>query len=382
MTGGMTMKGLPVLHRLCDLPGNARVALYGAGEGGARFLRKLRQSRPDVDVVCFVDDSKTGRKDGVPVVSGSTVSQIAADVDQVLVTSAYWPDILHGMSDRGVDGGIVVHPRLYYEYLLYSRMEAQKLRARHDRVGRLLCHPLHRRLYELLVRMRRVDSIDAIMDLRRLLRRIPHEAERQYMEHICPGGLGVVIEGGVLDGVNTRRFREQLMLDGVVYGFDPLLCQPRELAESLSRRRRRVDLSARALWKRRGKLRFLADSDNREGSRLMGLGRESIGRLREVDAISVDELVIEKGIQRVDLIKLDVEGAELPVLQGARRTLVAHRPQLAISIYHSKQDMVRIPLWLESVLKGYRHFLGHYSSTYWDTVWYAVPEERLPRRAR
>lgn len=76
------------------------------------------------------------------------------------------------------------------------------------------------------------------------------------------------------------------------------------------------------------------------------------------------------------------EGAELPVLQGARRTLVAHRPQLAISIYHSKQDMVRIPLWLESVLKGYRHFLGHYSSTYWDTVWYAVPEERLPRRAR
>jgi hypothetical protein len=77
----------------------------------------------------------------------------------------------------------------------------------------------------------------------------------------------------------------------------------------------------------------------------------------------------------VDFIKLDVEGAELDVLKGAREVLKRDRPQLAVCIYHKKEDLFRIPLFLSGVLKNYKYRLGHYSSTFWDTVWYAIPQE-------
>src|SRR5690606_2150972 len=67
------------------------------------------------------------------------------------------------------------------------------------------------------------------------------------------------------------------------------------------------------------------------GHRIRGL--DELG-LREVafECRSIDDLVAELGLDRVDLVKLDVEGAEPFVLEGMRRTLATHRPQLAISI--------------------------------------------------
>jgi FkbM family methyltransferase len=51
----------------------------------------------------------------------------------------------------------------------------------------------------------------------------------------------------------------------------------------------------------------------------------------EVAVVAVDEL----GLDRVDFLKVDVEGAETAVLQGARRTLATSRPRIAIEV-HSK----------------------------------------------
>src|SRR5205823_1181478 len=51
-------------------------------------------------------------------------------------------------------------------------------------------------------------------------------------------------------------------------------------------------------------------------------GREG----EEVQTESLDNLLEENGIGRVDVIKIDVEGAEELVLRGATKTLTANRP--------------------------------------------------------
>lgn len=50
------------------------------------------------------------------------------------------------------------------------------------------------------------------------------------------------------------------------------------------------------------------------------------GHLEQVRTVSLDDYVAERGIVRVDLLKIDVEGHEDAVLSGARSVMLGHRP--------------------------------------------------------
>ncbi len=87
---------------------------------------------------------------------------------------------------------------------------------------------------------------------------------------------------------------------------------------------------------------------------------------------TLDHLIDEP----VDFLKMDIEGAELPALHGATRLLDDCRPILAISIYHSLDDLADIPLFLYERMKDYTFFLRHHSFTVGETVMYGIPNER------
>ena len=54
----------------------------------------------------------------------------------------------------------------------------------------------------------------------------------------------------------------------------------------------------------------------------------------EVQTITLDDLVEELGLDKVDIIKVDAEGAEIDVLKGARKVL-AKGTRLVIAAYHT-----------------------------------------------
>lgn len=62
------------------------------------------------------------------------------------------------------------------------------------------------------------------------------------------------------------------------------------------------------------------------------LFRHQSQKFVEVTLTTLDEFVAEQGIERVDAIKLDVEGAELRVIRGADNTLRRDKPILMVEI--------------------------------------------------
>jgi len=54
-----------------------------------------------------------------------------------------------------------------------------------------------------------------------------------------------------------------------------------------------------------------------------------------LDVVRGDSYIIELGIKDIDFIKIDVEGFELEVLQGLRKTIERYRPILTFE-YHAQ----------------------------------------------
>lgn len=96
----------------------------------------------------------------------------------------------------------------------------------------------------------------------------------------------------------------------------------------------------------------------------------------EVDCVTLDEAL---GGSDPTFIKMDIEGAELDALEGARRTIERCAPILAVSAYHRQDHLWKVPLLMRSMSDKYRFFLRPHQLEVWDLVCYAVPVDRLLR---
>ncbi len=70
--------------------------------------------------------------------------------------------------------------------------------------------------------------------------------------------------------------------------------------------------------------------------------------------VPLDLLTEEAGIERVDFIKMDVEGDEVEAVRGARRTIEEHRPKLSIAVYHGHHNASQIEQLLQEWVPEYR----------------------------
>jgi hypothetical protein len=86
---------------------------------------------------------------------------------------------------------------------------------------------------------------------------------------------------------------------------------------------------------------------------------------------SIDATVKELGLDRVDVIKLDVEGAELEALKGARNTIKQYKPKLQISIYHKLEDIWTLPQYIKSLDSSYEMYVGHHAMDPHESILYA-----------
>ncbi len=90
---------------------------------------------------------------------------------------------------------------------------------------------------------------------------------------------------------------------------------------------------------------------------------------------TIDAMVGRGDLPRVDFIKIDVEGADLGVLQGAAETIRSFRPRLALAAYHRPEDLATLPGYVESLGVPYRWYMQCSTMTEVDTVLFGVPVE-------
>ncbi len=101
-------------------------------------------------------------------------------------------------------------------------------------------------------------------------------------------------------------------------------------------------------------------------------GRQSAiaSKGEKIETVTVDSLCKNK---KVTYIKMDVEGAELDAIEGAKLILKEQKPKLNIALYHKSADLFEIPLKIAEINPGYKfHIRRHPYIPCWDMNLYCV----------
>lgn len=205
---------------------------------------------------------------------------------------------------------------------------------------------------------------------------LPVAAHGEY-EHprVAPAPGDIMIDGGVSDMVDAQiAFARSVGPEGQVHGFEPIPWMADAARQALAPWPW-YRLHSAGLAERRGQAAFasLRDSSHicADGTPDGGPDGAPEGATVRCELVTIDEVVREEGLERVDCIKLDVEGAELDALRGAEETIRRFRPKLVICLYHRPEDLMTLPLFVKSLVPEYRLEVAHASYGFTDTILYA-----------
>jgi FkbM family methyltransferase len=356
--------------------GSTTVVIAGCSYLGRLALAGARGA--GLDVVAFADNDAArwgGAVDGVPIMAPAE-AVARHDRDAFFVVAIYnGTAVRRQLADLGCRR-IVPYPLFFWQFCRHMPGE-DRLELPH----RILGHATDMRAgYALLADARSRREFAAQVGWRcsldyGLLPR-PDPASAMYFapDVVELSTDEVLVDCGAFDGDSIRLFLGRTA--GAfrhIYAFEPDPKNRTGLEHYLS------TLPAGAA-KRTSVLPF-GVSDFNGAARFNGSGTAGSRLTSSPGADSIECRRLDDALADVPvtIIKMDIEGAEPDALLGATATIRRARPILAICAYHKCEHLWTLPVILSGALPEYRIFLRRYAEECWETVYYAIPPERVVR---
>lgn len=82
-------------------------------------------------------------------------------------------------------------------------------------------------------------------------------------------------------------------------------------------------------------------------------GKYEDRKSESANVLTIDAFIMERGITRIDFIKIDTEGYEAKILRGARESIKKWKPVVAMSAYHNPNDKEDLPRIIKEICPDY-----------------------------
>lgn len=147
---------------------------------------------------------------------------------------------------------------------------------------------------------------------------------------------GVVLDGGAHVGVFVREALNAgaTRIVAIEPGPENLECLRRNFAREIADGR--VTLYPKGIWNEPDMLRFHRVKGNSAGDSFVQ--NYGAGDMLEIPVVTLDQVVSDLRLPIVDMIKLDIKGAEKQAIQGAAETIARWKPRLAVAAEHEDGD--------------------------------------------
>ena len=344
---------------------NSSVAIYGAGGRGHKLFHLIKKNRPDVNVICFIDDSLTFTLTNLPIDNYESCLN-KFNWDYIFIASIHAASIIKKLNhDENIFlfsitnfEGVNIIDKINYKFLIKNIFKIIYIIYKLSNVSRNLYFQL------LLQRVFGIGNAYKIY-VSKLF------STSQYFEYINSANIINIIDAGVYDGYTSSSFFNSFLKLKNIYGFD---ISDKPLFKSNYKKfldTRNFYLFLKPLSDNISDVYISINESNPSASKVES---NFIANSTILQSITIDKFCLDNNI-KVDFIKFDIEGGESNALKGGINSIINNRPQLAVSIYHSPEDFIFIPYYLINKLTNYNFYIGHYSIDIYETVLYAIPLE-------
>lgn len=250
---------------------------------------------------------------------------------------------------------------LYHIWLCNDKEQAAKFSAFYvknmdnfEAVQTILADDFSRLTLQKVVECRRTTDI-------RVLKGINIKPQYFIKDILKPIEGEVFVDGGAYIGDTIKKFLKTYIgkHSYTIYAWEPDP-QNRKLLEK-NTRNLKIKIIPYGLWNKKDKLNF-----NILASGISNIN-EYGGGVIYTDCI--DNIHKET---RITFIKMDIEGAEIEALYGAKETILSQKPKLAICIYHKPEHLYAIPQLIHKWVPEYKLYIRHHSDNIAETVLYAT----------
>lgn len=169
-----------------------------------------------------------------------------------------------------------------------------------------------------------------------------------------------IIDLGAYDGDTIREFTD--FTSGRykhIYALEPDAKNYKKLVKNTADMKN-ITLFNMGAWDKRDILIF-----DKKAGRNSKLSSEGI----PVEVTDIDSLIDDN----VTMIKMDIEGAELHALEGAKKIIEKNKPKLYVCAYHRNEDLFSLPIKILQLNENYKIYFRH--SKYipaWECNFYCV----------
>jgi FkbM family methyltransferase len=115
----------------------------------------------------------------------------------------------------------------------------------------------------------------------------------------------------------------------------------------------RVIVYPKGVWDKDEFLTLHVDHHNSAADSFVMQPKDSHESDEKFPLTTIDKLVTELNLPRVDYIKMDIEGAEVKALNGGRQTIAKYHPRMGLSVYHVPDHPVEVPKAVKAAWPGY-----------------------------
>lgn len=350
---------LKVYKKLDKLPQKINLAVYGAGGRGKEIISSIIAQRPDINICAVFDDFVV---DGD--IFGYNVLKYTGSYknwDHILIASIHVDEIVKNLnSDESV--------LLLDESA--STPVSQKISLR------FFCKNFSNIIYLLGKFENPFDYLTLLfkrlgfpVNISKYV--VNRNFKNQYLDILFQNQIKYAYDLGVHDGYTSIQFLNNFTNLRFIYGFD-ISCDALNLSINNDnlKKSNKFHFEKKAIYSHTGTIKINLNHENLSASKVVDDHSSNL----EVECVTLDEFK-KYQTNKIDFIKFDIEGAELQALKGGIKTIINDRPQLAVSIYHSPEDFIKIPVFLMRNLENYKFYIGHYSTGVFETVLYCIPRE-------